>query len=178
VPNLKKPKLVPGSYRKPLGKAKATGKADPNQRIEVTVRVRSRSGVDWGARLIEMGSKPLSDRTYLTREELSAQRGADPLDLFKVEAFAHAQHLTVVERVLTELSALAASYRITCFTAVDNILDFKYVPEVFVRLDEMKADYRFFYEIKANITRQQLHTLYRGGVRRVQPGIETAKAHP
>lgn len=81
------------------------------------------------------------------------------------------------QRVLSELSTLAGNHRITSFTAVDNILDWKYLPEVFLRLDQMKADYQFFYEIKANLTRQQIQTLYRGGVRRIQPGIESMSTH-
>jgi hypothetical protein len=51
-------KPVPGSHRNPLRNAKAAAKADPNQRMEVTVRVRSRAGADWGALLMEMGLKP------------------------------------------------------------------------------------------------------------------------
>jgi ribosomal peptide maturation radical SAM protein 1 len=81
------------------------------------------------------------------------------------------------QRLLNELSALAVSHRITSFTAVDNILDWKYLPEVFTHLDQLKTDYEFFYEIKANLTRQQIQTLYRGGVRRIQPGIESMSSH-
>jgi ribosomal peptide maturation radical SAM protein 1 len=81
------------------------------------------------------------------------------------------------ERLLKELSVLAASHHITCFTAVDNILDWKYLPEVFTRLDQLKTDYQFFYEIKANLTRQQIKTLYLGWVRRIQPGIESMSTH-
>lgn len=80
-------------------------------------------------------------------------------------------------RVLSEVSELAGSHRITCFTAVDNILDWKYVSEVFDRFSEAKTDYQFFYEIKANLTREQIRTLRRGGVRRIQPGIESLSTH-
>jgi kumamolisin len=44
-----------------------------------------------------MGSRPLRDRTYLSRDELAARTGAAPRDLAKVETFAHAHQLTVVE---------------------------------------------------------------------------------
>ena len=81
------------------------------------------------------------------------------------------------QRVLTELSTLANTHHITSFTAVDNILDWKYVQEVFGQISEVKADYQFFYEIKANLTRQQIQTLYLGGVRRIQPGIESLSTH-
>ena len=90
-------KAIPGSHRRLLKGSKSNKKPDPNLRIEVTVRVRSRAVVDWEPRLISMGSKPLSERTYLSREELAARRGADSIDLARVEAFAHAHHLTVLE---------------------------------------------------------------------------------
>jgi kumamolisin len=91
-------KQVSGSRRTPLRNAKAVGKVDPKQRIEVTVRVRScTADAEWDARVKEMSSKHPSERTYLSREDLAAHRGADPDDLAKIDAFAHAHHLTVVE---------------------------------------------------------------------------------
>lgn len=91
-------KPIAGSHRTALRNAKVVGKTDPDQRIEVTVRVRPRStGADLPASLMEMSARRPSERTYLSREELAAQRGADPEDLAKIDAFAHAHHLTVVE---------------------------------------------------------------------------------
>jgi ribosomal peptide maturation radical SAM protein 1 len=81
------------------------------------------------------------------------------------------------ERVLNELSVLAGIHQITYFTAVDNILDWKYISDVFLRLCDSKEDYQFFYEIKSNLTREQIQTLYRGGIRRIQPGIESLSTH-
>jgi ribosomal peptide maturation radical SAM protein 1 len=81
------------------------------------------------------------------------------------------------QRVLAELKALSQKYRITAFSAVDNILDLKYVEQLFGELERAKVDYRFFYEVKANLTRAQLQALYRGGVRSVQPGIESMSTH-
>lgn len=80
-------------------------------------------------------------------------------------------------RFLDELSELANKHRISSFEAVDNILDLKYLPEVFARIEQSKTDYRFFYEVKANLTRGQIQSLYRGGVRCVQPGIESMSSH-
>lgn len=94
-------KPVAGSRRILLRNARPVRKADPKQRIEVTMRVRPRhTDAEWETRLMEMGSKRPRERTYLSREELVARRGADPLDLAKVEAFAHAQHLTILEASL------------------------------------------------------------------------------
>ena len=91
-------KPVAGSQRTPLRNAKAVGKVDLKHHIEVTVRVRSRSAdAEWDARIMETNSKHPSERTYLSREDLAAHRGADPEDLAKIDAFAHAHHLTVIE---------------------------------------------------------------------------------
>jgi ribosomal peptide maturation radical SAM protein 1 len=80
-------------------------------------------------------------------------------------------------RVMTELSELARKHRICSFMAVDNILDLKYVTEFFGEIERAKVDYCFFYEVKANLTRAQIQALYRGGIRRVQPGIESMSSH-
>lgn len=81
------------------------------------------------------------------------------------------------ERVLRELSDLAASHSISNFEAVDNILDLKYVDRFFAKIEETKSDYEFFYEVKANLTQTQLRSLRRGGVRSIQPGIESMSTH-
>ena len=81
------------------------------------------------------------------------------------------------DRVLSELGQLAAQHRITSFLAVDNILDLKYFQKLFAPIQEAKLDYEFFYEVKANLTRTQIQALHRGGVRSIQPGIESLSSH-
>jgi ribosomal peptide maturation radical SAM protein 1 len=76
-------------------------------------------------------------------------------------------------RVLKELEELAQRHRVTFFEATDNILDLKHIDELFGEIRGRKLDYQFFYEIKANLTREQVLKLQRGGVRWVQPGIES-----
>jgi kumamolisin len=89
---------VAGSHRTPLRGAKIVGTVDPNQRIEVSVRVCPRTrDLEWEKRMLEMSSKLPIERSYLTRENLAAVRGADPEVLAKVEVFAHANHLTVLD---------------------------------------------------------------------------------
>ena len=77
------------------------------------------------------------------------------------------------QRVLGKLSELARRHSICSFEAVDNILDLHYIENLFAKIDEAKLDYRFFYEVKVNLTRSQIKALYRGGVRNIQPGIES-----
>lgn len=81
------------------------------------------------------------------------------------------------KRVFSELSELARKHRISYFEAVDNILDLKYLKDFFTTIAETKTDYQFFYEVKANLTHEQVRTLYHGGVRAIQPGIESLNSH-
>lgn len=81
------------------------------------------------------------------------------------------------KRVLSELSELARRHRVSSFAAVDNILDLKYIKEFCGEIEESKLDYRLFYEVKANLKREQLRSLFRGGVRCIQPGIESMSTH-
>lgn len=81
------------------------------------------------------------------------------------------------KRVFAELSELARKHHISFFEATDNILDMKYVKDFFTTIAEAKTDFLFFYEIKANLSYEQIRTLYRGGVRWIQPGIESMSSH-
>jgi ribosomal peptide maturation radical SAM protein 1 len=74
-------------------------------------------------------------------------------------------------RVITELSELARRHNRTLFEATDNILDMSYIKDFFPRIQQSKTDYHFCYEVKANLSRQQLAILARGGVKFIQPGI-------
>lgn len=81
------------------------------------------------------------------------------------------------DRVIGELRRLSSRYQITNFEAVDNILDMAYVEKVCSPLVASHLDYTMFYEVKANLTRSQLRTLARAGIRRIQPGIESLSTH-
>ncbi len=76
-------------------------------------------------------------------------------------------------RFIEEVAELARRHRGLVFHSTDNILDHRYVDEVFGTLAKDKADYQFFYEVKSNVNREQLRTLWNGGVRWIQPGIES-----
>jgi ribosomal peptide maturation radical SAM protein 1 len=80
-------------------------------------------------------------------------------------------------RVASELAELARSYGTLNFTAVDNIVDTRYLKELFPQLVDEGKDYKFFYEIKANLTREQIKALRLAGVVEIQPGIESFSSH-
>ena len=89
--------IIPGSQRSVMPGAKAVGAVTPDERFEVTVRLRSkaptRSLVDDSAQ----ADKLPAQRQYLSREDYAAVHGADARDIAKLVAFAQAHQLVVVE---------------------------------------------------------------------------------
>jgi kumamolisin len=85
---------LPGSERMAVPNAQALGPADPNERIEVSVYLRPRSG---GVDLSQLAEEVSSGkRPPVPRDELAAAAGADPQDIDTVEEFARQHHLDVV----------------------------------------------------------------------------------
>lgn len=76
-------------------------------------------------------------------------------------------------RVLEELKHLSKTYGVEQIEFVDNILDLKYVDTLFPELARSGSRLEFFLETKSNMRFEQLRTLRRGGVRVIQPGIES-----
>jgi ribosomal peptide maturation radical SAM protein 1 len=56
-------------------------------------------------------------------------------------------------------------------------LDLKYLKDLFKQIHEKRLDYNFAWEIKANLTREQLRTMNLGGMKFLQPGIESLNTH-
>ena len=84
-----------GSDRNPLHGATAVGKADPDERFEISILVRRRAGdaLEKHANKLAAG-----DRAYgrITRERFAETYGAAARDLDAVQAFATAHNLVVV----------------------------------------------------------------------------------
>jgi ribosomal peptide maturation radical SAM protein 1 len=78
-----------------------------------------------------------------------------------------------MSRVLEELEHLRNRYEISKFQVVDNILDMKYIDSLFPQIHLKGLDVILFYETKSNISMKQLAILKKGGVRAIQPGIES-----
>jgi ribosomal peptide maturation radical SAM protein 1 len=81
------------------------------------------------------------------------------------------------DRLLTELTVLARRYHSLQFEAVDNILDPSYLKTLLPGLAQLSCDFDIFYEVKANLTRDQVRLLRQAGVNRIQPGIESLNSH-
>jgi ribosomal peptide maturation radical SAM protein 1 len=75
--------------------------------------------------------------------------------------------------VVDELVRQSSRYKLLTFMAVDSILDLRYIDTLFPALEDRGLRASFFYEVKANLTREQLKKLSRGGVKILQPGIES-----
>uniref|UniRef100_UPI003F49808B RiPP maturation radical SAM C-methyltransferase n=1 Tax=Actinomadura sp. CA-154981 TaxID=3240037 RepID=UPI003F49808B len=74
---------------------------------------------------------------------------------------------------VAELDDLVRRHRVLDVMVVDNILDPAYLREVLPELARRDWDLRLHYEIKANLTTEQVGTLQAAGVYSVQPGIES-----
>lgn len=77
------------------------------------------------------------------------------------------------ERVYEEVLKLAGEYRCLQLNATDNILDMGYFKQLLPRLAEANFDLSLFYEVKANLTREQVRKLAASGITQIQPGIES-----
>src|SRR5437660_11107160 len=96
-----------GSERVAVPGAKAIGAANPDESLQVTVRLRSRAQaadakaksttatVSQKSAVESLLKQPAAERQHLTREQFLAQRGALEEDAQAVEAFAHAFGLSI-----------------------------------------------------------------------------------
>ena len=80
------------------------------------------------------------------------------------------------DQVAREMDGLSSRYNTTRFRLVDNIIDLKYIDTLFGRFAAGHYDLDVFMETKANLTKQQIQTLAQGGVKCMQPGIESLSA--
>jgi ribosomal peptide maturation radical SAM protein 1 len=76
-------------------------------------------------------------------------------------------------RALAEVIALRDAYEVRAFVMTDEILDMRYFRDFVPALAELQEPVSIFYETKANLTKHQLGLLADGGIRQLQPGIES-----
>jgi ribosomal peptide maturation radical SAM protein 1 len=77
------------------------------------------------------------------------------------------------ERVAREMAYLSSRYDTVRFRLVDNIIDMKYVENLFGRFAADHCDLDVFIETKSNLHKSQIQTLAAGGVKCMQPGLES-----
>lgn len=74
---------------------------------------------------------------------------------------------------LAQLETLARRHEVLDFTIVDNIMDMDYLTSFLPSVVESGAQYSMYYEVKANLTRDQVRLMSESGITAVQPGIES-----
>ncbi|WP_414815979.1 RiPP maturation radical SAM C-methyltransferase [Rhizobium sp. IY2] len=72
-----------------------------------------------------------------------------------------------------EMIEMSARYGTSRIEAVDNILANDYVEKALPRLIALSEKLDIFFEVKANLKRHEVEKLAAGGVRWIQPGIES-----
>ncbi|MCI0426940.1 MAG: RiPP maturation radical SAM C-methyltransferase [Nitrospiraceae bacterium] len=77
------------------------------------------------------------------------------------------------EQVAREMAYLSSRYDTVRFRLVDNIIDMKYVENLFGRFAADHCDLDVFIETKSNLHKSQIQTLAAGGVKCMQPGLES-----
>ncbi|MBM9593435.1 RiPP maturation radical SAM C-methyltransferase [Roseitranquillus sediminis] len=75
--------------------------------------------------------------------------------------------------VVEELSAQERRFGATRFAAVDNIIGPQFFREFSDILESAETSWSIFYEVKANLTIEQIRDFSRAGVWSIQPGIES-----
>ncbi len=97
MPAPKKTVTLAGSERTPLEGAREIGPANPKESVDVTIRLRPRDG----KKLIvsaEAFTRPIAQRTILSREEFEQRHGASAESIARVESFGREHKLTVKEK--------------------------------------------------------------------------------
>lgn len=77
------------------------------------------------------------------------------------------------QRALDEILHLSEKYNSNQVHVVDCILDLKYFKDFLPGLAERNPKLDIFYEVKANLKKDQVRLLLDAGVRTIQPGIES-----
>ncbi|MCH4561369.1 ribosomal peptide maturation radical SAM protein 1 [Mesorhizobium sp. USDA 4775] len=77
------------------------------------------------------------------------------------------------EQAAEEMIEMSARYGSSRIEAVDNILAIDYVEKTLPRLTALPHKLAIFFEVKANLKRHEVEKLAAGGVRWIQPGIES-----
>ena len=80
------------------------------------------------------------------------------------------------EQVVREMTDLSHRYDTARFRLVDNIIDMKYIDQLFGKFAADHCDLDVFIETKSNLQKSQIKTLALGGVKCMQPGLESLSA--
>ncbi|KAB8145159.1 RiPP maturation radical SAM protein 1 [Chloroflexia bacterium SDU3-3] len=77
------------------------------------------------------------------------------------------------DRAMAELVHLASGHPDSPISVVDNILDMKYFKDFIPSLIAKEMNLDLFYEVKANLRKEQVQMMRQAGITGIQPGIES-----
>jgi len=77
------------------------------------------------------------------------------------------------DQVAQEMTYLSHRYDTARFRLVDNIIDMAYIDQLFGKFAANHCDLDVFIETKSNLHKNQIRTLAVGGVKCMQPGLES-----
>ncbi len=80
-------------------------------------------------------------------------------------------------RALREINHLVTTWKVDMVQATDNVVNMSYFRDLFPALASREQSLRFFWEIRANLSREQVALLRDARVLHVQPGIESLNDH-
>jgi ribosomal peptide maturation radical SAM protein 1 len=78
-----------------------------------------------------------------------------------------------IDSVISEIQMLSQRYGVLKLTATDWIMSRSHADELFRRLGELKLDIELFYELRADMSKEQIKAMRDAGIVTVQPGIES-----
>ena len=87
---------IPGSDKRPVANAERIGDVHPDERLEVTVHLKSPGLERLTQHVNELSAQTPEAREHLSREAFADRYGADPTAIARIEAFAGANGLSVV----------------------------------------------------------------------------------
>jgi ribosomal peptide maturation radical SAM protein 1 len=76
-------------------------------------------------------------------------------------------------KVWHEIQAAVSTYKTLDVMMVDNIMDSRYVKTLLPKIAESDWDLRLHYEVKANLSPEDLRAFKRAKIEHIQPGIES-----
>lgn len=124
MPKLPDTKVLQGSAPAALEGAHFLGAVPPDERLEVTVRIRRKAPLVSSTHTVDAGGS-LKNRQYLTREQYAASHGADEADIGKVSAFAQRAGLIVLDtsaaRRSVFLSGTAQQFAAAFGTSIEQV---------------------------------------------------------
>lgn len=77
------------------------------------------------------------------------------------------------QRAISEITELVTRHKVLDIITVDNIIDNTYFNTVLPHVAELGWDLRIHYEVKSNLTAEQIARCKDAGIAHVQPGIES-----